>query len=827
MPSLLLTSPNPAFATDLAARLLAPVRHGPSGSTRLRVAPGVERATVEELLRLVQPVMVEVLPDASVDGMVLDIGNTANVSGLVQVMVPPPWRAGRLLAQLRLAGATAFTERPSREVETTVASMLLKAVIGVAGVECGQSKDGMWVRAGVEACRAVVPAVPMTITGAGRSNAALVRALRLEGWPVRRVASGACATPGVFVPHDLHPGVAHRLLRVVGEHIPGLEPSSLESHALPSVSIELPHGATLADGALTRVDVRTDDAEAAAPFVEALRGLCGASVEVRPGLSFDGGFRVRVHRRRAGSALVRDVESVISRAIEAAGAAGTHEPNVYEDHDDAMAARIEVDLPMRAAADGALLRTMLARAGTYHLHVGNAVQPRLLLDRLGDLMGAAGSRPRLTDMGAHRGDPRVVVGSAPMEVARHVAAEVRRLTGVDLPVGRSFSSTDDDIWVVVPPGTRVTQGGAPPPASRIPTRAQARPFLEVDMFGVRVGDTHLPRTAGRPLAPAIERFAHTCVDRPTAVLLEHLVTSVRLREPVLLEGPTAAGKTSTILFLAALLGQPAVRLNLGGQTDVGELIGRYAPRDGGWAWQEGVVPKAMREGWWVILDEINLAEAAVIERLNPVLERVPSLVVSEGDGARFGPGGLPVAPGFHVFATMNPADGAYGGRHALSPALRDRFAAQLSCAAPAQADMEALLRFLVHGEQPAVELSHVRWAAVSAGAAPHGVLAGVPGIDERLTALAAFHASVDKASRSEDEAQRLGAGRREGFPVTRRTLLSVLDYLCARAPEVGFDAALVEALDRYYTRRAASDADAHALCAIAAATGVIRAREVA
>ena len=53
--------------------------------------------------------------------------------------------------------------------------------------------------------------------------------------------------------------------------------------------------------------------------------------------------------------------------------------------------------------------------------------------------------------------------------------------------------------------------------------------------------------------------------------------AVALREPCLLEGVTSTSKTSSILYLAALLNQPVVRLNLNGQTDTGELVGRFVP----------------------------------------------------------------------------------------------------------------------------------------------------------------------------------------------------------------------------------------------------------
>ena len=48
--------------------------------------------------------------------------------------------------------------------------------------------------------------------------------------------------------------------------------------------------------------------------------------------------------------------------------------------------------------------------------------------------------------------------------------------------------------------------------------------------------------------------------------------------------------------------------------------------------------------------------AQVIERLNPVLETPSTLLMSEGDHTRWGPGGLPVHPEFRLFATLNPAE---------------------------------------------------------------------------------------------------------------------------------------------------------------------------
>jgi midasin len=90
-------------------------------------------------------------------------------------------------------------------------------------------------------------------------------------------------------------------------------------------------------------------------------------------------------------------------------------------------------------------------------------------------------------------------------------------------------------------------------------------------------------------------------------------------------------------------------------------------------WQDGVVVKAMQDGCCLLIDEISLADDAVLERLNSVLERERRLLVSErsrsqGQTEVFQ---ITAAHGFVFMATMNPG-GDYGKKE-LSPALRNRF----------------------------------------------------------------------------------------------------------------------------------------------------------
>ena len=51
--------------------------------------------------------------------------------------------------------------------------------------------------------------------------------------------------------------------------------------------------------------------------------------------------------------------------------------------------------------------------------------------------------------------------------------------------------------------------------------------------------------------------------------------------PVLLEGPTSAGKTSMVKFIAELSGNKCVRINTHQHTDIEEYIGTYLPDNKG------------------------------------------------------------------------------------------------------------------------------------------------------------------------------------------------------------------------------------------------------
>ncbi len=130
--------------------------------------------------------------------------------------------------------------------------------------------------------------------------------------------------------------------------------------------------------------------------------------------------------------------------------------------------------------------------------------------------------------------------------------------------------------------------------------------------------------------------------------------------------------------------------------------------EGGFAFAfvEGVLVQALRNGWWLLLDEINLAPAEVLERLAGILEcSGPSgnntaaaggsvTLLERGDTVQ-----VPRHPRFRLVAAMNPATDA--GKHELPAALRNRFTEVWVPEPGAREDLAALVAAYLEGLGPA------------------------------------------------------------------------------------------------------------------------------
>jgi midasin len=151
--------------------------------------------------------------------------------------------------------------------------------------------------------------------------------------------------------------------------------------------------------------------------------------------------------------------------------------------------------------------------------------------------------------------------------------------------------------------------------------------------------------------------------------LETIALGVQENLPVLLIGDTGTGKTSFIRHLAHKTNNGFRRLNLNGSTTADELVGHYVvdDKESGMRWVDGVLLDAMKNGYWLLLDELNAGLPEVLFVLQSVLDDDKFLVVAEHEGEVVRP-----VDGFRIFATMNPSL-EYAGTRDLNKALLSRF----------------------------------------------------------------------------------------------------------------------------------------------------------
>lgn len=191
--------------------------------------------------------------------------------------------------------------------------------------------------------------------------------------------------------------------------------------------------------------------------------------------------------------------------------------------------------------------------------------------------------------------------------------------------------------------------------SRAPP-APGSDYIQFKHYWMKTGPEDIKEQAHYIITPFVERNMMNLVR----------ATSSR-RFPVLIQGPTSAGKTSMIKYLADTTGHKFVRINNHEHTDLQEYLGTYIADDTGkLVFKEGVLVEALRKGYWIVLDELNLAPTDVLEALNRLLDDNRELFIPETQEV------IHPHPDFMLFATQNPP-GIYGGRKVLSRAFRNRF----------------------------------------------------------------------------------------------------------------------------------------------------------
>jgi len=138
----------------------------------------------------------------------------------------------------------------------------------------------------------------------------------------------------------------------------------------------------------------------------------------------------------------------------------------------------------------------------------------------------------------------------------------------------------------------------------------------------------------------------------------------------LLSGPTGCGKSFAIEEVAKAEKRKLWTVNCDVELDKTEIVGHYevvSDGDGNTEtrWVRGILPMAMENGDWIVLDEVNMARPEVMSVLHQALDHRRTLTIKEHGNEE-----IKAHKNFRVFATMNPE---YSGTAELNYAFRRRF----------------------------------------------------------------------------------------------------------------------------------------------------------
>ena len=306
-------------------------------------------------------------------------------------------------------------------------------------------------------------------------------------------------------------------------------------------------------------------------------------------------------------------------------------------------------------------------------------------------------------------------GSAAAEVAREGARALARV------LGSASAAASADFSCSYSSSSSSSAAAAVPALSPDAKRWGVPPFL------LEVGNAPVPRGHRFDFsAPAVARNAR------------RLLRALAADRPVLVEGPPGVGKTALVSAVAAAAGRRLVRINLSEQTDVSDLLGADLPvgkarkaekTEGGggegeegeamegveveavaadavageketsstppsaaFAWVDGPLLSALKNGDWFLLDELNLAGQSVLEGLNAILDHRREIFLPELGRT------VVAAPGFALFGAQNAASDG-GGRRCLPRSFVSRFT-RVRAEALQEEDMRSVLRSL-HPRLPA------------------------------------------------------------------------------------------------------------------------------
>lgn len=301
----------------------------------------------------------------------------------------------------------------------------------------------------------------------------------------------------------------------------------------------------------------------------------------------------------------------------------------------------------------------------------------------------------------------------PEESGEHVAAETNIETTEAVENPRPISETETSVsYLGVNLEKATVKGGA-----YVPKREQYEDFIN---------DTEVSLPLQRDLAVAFLNG-----------------------EPILVDGGTSIGKTTTVRKMASELGYEVHYANLNGATDVEDLMGRYIPNphkrseeDPEYIFADGKVTSGLRQEKGkvkvIILDEYNAAAPNILIRLHEVLdalERGGDVVLSEDASEEVSVN----KERTKIVALMNPPGKGYIGREPIDPAQLRRWVYKKAPSELPESTFSHSTDVLFGGDNESQEVPKTDYLKSRDTALTPEELQDIPGLPEILAKYKEFH----------------------------------------------------------------------------------------
>ena len=288
------------------------------------------------------------------------------------------------------------------------------------------------------------------------------------------------------------------------------------------------------------------------------------------------------------------------------------------------------------------------------------------------------------------------------------------------------------------------------------------PIAETEQSVAYLG-VELPKAKGGDFCPKRENYQGYINEEFSLELQRKIATSWKLDQPILIEGGTSIGKTTTVRKMCAELGYEVYYKNLNGTTDVEDLMGRYVPNpdrktgnDPEYKWADGPVTQGLRQESEkikvIILDEYNSANPNIVIRLHEVLDELEKngeVVLAEDASERVQVGKTKTK----IIALTNPPGKGYLDRQPLDPAQLRRWNYQKEVTELPKDTFSGSVDIMFHLKSETKEMAQEKFLLSSDVEIPIGELREVPGMKELVEKYKEFHHAAKELLKNRKIAQ--------------------------------------------------------------------------